>query len=463
MAKAIIRILDSVHCKANKEAREKILACLAYKEVQGKRGRYGQREEYVVKQHLITGRIGTGGTLLTGLLPRVKAYCKSKGKKIVIRGKENLEKFPPDFPPALEGIDFRPDQVKALEAVKKHNRGKIVFPTGSGKTLIALGIYSMFKDARCLFLCHTTDLASQAKEEAERFFSNVVAIGGKYKRPPWKAIANKKSIFLISTIQSFVKYDPNDYSTYFDIVIVDEVHHVNSLQSQYGKVLQLLLAPRKYGLTGTEPSSEREFLVNEGLFGEKIASLEYEEGQAAGIIADVNINLIAVPFDKNIKVRCSTYKDYYKYAIVQNRRRNLLLAHAIDKREITLVIVERVEHGRRIAKTIERRTGLKCPFVHGDTKGDNRDVVKRKLIKGKLKVAVASRVWKEGINIPALDHIINAVGMKEEKAVLQTLGRGLRTTDSKKSVRLTDFLDPYRYLAEHSILRLQVYSTKGWL
>jgi len=53
--------------------------------------------------------------------------------------------------------------------------------------------------------------------------------------------------------------------------------------------------------------------------------------------------------------------------------------------------------------------------------------------------------------------------MKERKKVIQSMGRGLRTYPGKDEILLIDFLDPYRYIAEHSILRVQVYNEMGWL
>ena len=76
---------------------------------------------------------------------------------------------------------------------------------------------------------------------------------------------------------------------------------------------------------------------------------------------------------------------------------------------------------------------------------------------------IASAIWNEGVNIPSLNHIINAVGGKARISVEQIPGRGLRTSKGKTTVRITDFLDPYRYLAEHTVRRLQIYVELGWI
>ena len=465
MKKPVVRILDTVHCRANKEARKLILPALAYKSVAWKRGAFGRRSEKTVKQHLITGRQGTTGLFLTGLLPRIKKHCRKRGHRVKFIGRQ--ERIRPVKPAKLKGIVFRPDQLKALRTAAKKARGRIIFPTGSGKTLIALGIISMFDKINSLFLCHTTDLLNQSAEEAKRFFKNVVIVGGGNK-VEWKRIEQSKGVIVIATIQSFVKYPALCYGDFFDLVIVDEVHHANAKKSQYGKVIQSLLAPRRYGLTATTPTKDVQSLTNEGFFGEVIAQLTEKEGQEAGIIANVDINLVPVPYNTDLNQKCrGNYKNYYKYGIVQNRQRNICILKEVKQSlksgEQVLIIVEAIKHGKILKKMIKRRLHKKCDFVHGATDRQKRMEVKKLMKSGKLRLAIASRVWKEGINIPSLNHIINACGMKEEKAVIQALGRGLRTTKDKDRVKLSDFLDPYKYLAEHSILRIQVYAKKGWL
>ena len=69
----------------------------------------------------------------------------------------------------------------------------------------------------------------------------------------------------------------------------------------------------------------------------------------------------------------------------------------------------------------------------------------------------------EGITMQNLNVVIYAAAYKEKKRVLQALGRGLGVTESKDKVTLVDFLDPYKYLAEHSVARQGVYIKEGWM
>ena len=106
---------------------------------------------------------------------------------------------------------------------------------------------------------------------------------------------------------------------------------------------------------------------------------------------------------------------------------------------------------------------IEIPFVHGGTDRLIRLKTKEYLEAKKLKIVICSRVWREGINIPSLNCIINGCGYKEEKGIIQAIGRGLRITKNKKTVILIDFLDPYPYLAEHAIARVQTYIKQKWM
>ncbi len=463
MDKPTIKILDAIHCRANKYARPIIKNCLQYKKSTYAPAKNGfGREQQIKRQYLITGRKGTSGQFLTGLLPKVLRYARRKGHKITVKGRENIFRIRPNGRPYLDGITFRKDQLHALRRIKITQRGRVVFPTGSGKTIIALGIMSMFTHCRILFLCHTKDLIEQTKEELDTYgFDNYFIIGGGRKKE-FDTILDHDTVIVLATIQTLSKY-ADIFSAFFDLTIVDEMHHVNDKNSQYGKLMLNNLSPRRYGLTGTLPTNQYQQLINEGIFGPVIAEMAVEEGVEKGILAMPKVNLVSVPYDVSINKRSKNrYANFYEYGIVKNRKRNQALVNEVKKGEITLIIIERTDHGE-ILRRMFQKAGTKVPFVHGGTGRDTRYKIRDRMKKGRVKVAICSKVWKEGINIPSLNHIIIAHGMKEEKMVLQAAGRGLRISKGKTEIKITDFLDPYRYLAEHTIARIQVYKSKGWL
>jgi superfamily II DNA or RNA helicase len=454
-----IIILDSVHCKANPSAKKLIEPLFTSKQ------EIWDRWNHVPSFKTVSTFLPKN-LFLTGMLPAVRAYCRKQGIEIEVKGEE--EKIRPDtMAPVLPDITFRPDQLKAIRRGCRKGRGLIVFPTGTGKTIIALGLFLCFKSAARLFLCHTNDLYTQTLDELNRFkFKNVFAFSSKSN---WNEIRKTKNPIVVAKIQSFAKADPKNYSDFIDMTIVDEVHHVNSIDSQYGKILQSMISPLRIGFSATlHPKGSEKALITEGFFGPIIAKMNNEKGIEIGIIATAKIQLEAVPYELEVKKKSKNkFTLTYEHGIVLNRTRNKIITElskaSYNESGVVLIIVEAIKHGKIIQRDLRRLIKMEVPFVHGEMKPAARKQFKEQMKNSKQRIVICSRVWKEGINIPSITHIINAAGMKDEKGVIQALGRGLRTAQNKNELLLTDFLDPYRYLAEHAIARIQIYKREGWL
>lgn len=457
--RAKILIIDSIQCEANVEARGLIAPLLFYRAKIYKQNHFGGGKWEFREQHLISGRPGTRGKFLTGFLPKIK---KAFRNKIEIIG--TLERITPDkLTPSLKGITFRPDQLSAIKRMRINRRGLVIYPTGSGKTIICFGFLSMYSSRKILFLCHTIDLINQASEELKKFEIEHDILGGGNKIDD--SFFEKKSCLLLATIQSFSKLKMKQYSAFFDIVIVDEVHNALSADIRYSKILQKLLAPVKIGLTATLPDDNLKKLMAEGLFGPVIAELTNQEGNKIGIIAKAKVNLVATKMPESL-INEKTYQSIYKKGIIENKYRNeeiiKISLESIQNNEQVLVIVDKIRHGYILQIMFEEKN-INCPFVQGIENSDFRSRIKQDLKSKKIMVAIATRVWKEGINIPSLNHIILASGGKDEKSIRQAMGRGLRISAGKTEIHLTDFMDGGRYLAEHSIERFRVYRDLGWI
>ena len=367
----IILLDDNVNCKADREAIQKILPLLKYKTVGWRKGPYGRMIKTTRTAYYVDRR---SGIFLSGFLPRIKTYFKEK--KIKCTYDNAAEKFAAVSKPKLTGITFRKDQIKAIAAIKKNQRGVIKAPPGSGKTVVALGAMSMYPNAKMLFLCHTVELLNQTYEEVKRFgFEKVGLIGDGHK-------ANiKDANIIIALIQSFVKADPKVYADYFNLIFIDECHHCNSRDGQYAKVLQRSIAEIRIGFTATLPEGTDKNLAIEGLLGQVISELTIEEGIKKGIIAKPILNFISVPKKASLS-SIDSYQKIYRKGIVENRIRNILLVKEAKKSvadgNTVLIMIKELEHGEQIKK-IAKLLGLKVVFVHGSDTNSIRGVVKNRL------------------------------------------------------------------------------------
>jgi superfamily II DNA or RNA helicase len=430
-----------------------LLPILSYKTSVWIQGPFRRREK-VVDKFVIDKQ----GRFLTGHIPSIINFCEENNQPLEIKwGFETLSYNLPSLP----GITLHNYQNEAIIKSLKKGRGILHSPTASGKTVIGGALISCFPTENILFIIHTKDLLSQTLEEFEKWFPNQVGIIGTGKLEPNR--------ITVGMIQSLNRLGPTEFDKIPNIIIVDETHHVGKFGGSYAKVLERFTnAPNRFGLTATLGYLPEAKLASEGHIGPVIAEVEMKTLIEEGFLAKPKLKLIKIP--RNPKYReINKYSDLYKAAIVENKVRNKIILECtkefLKKGLSSLILTVRIEHGHLLEEMAnEYFPELKLKYVHGGSEDEDREAVRRGLISGEIKVAVATTIFNEGVNIPSLGAVINASGGKSEIAILQKIGRGLRVTDKKKEIYLVDFFDPsHRFLIEHFGERLTLYFDCGWL
>lgn len=459
-----IRFLDPVYSECSDIHRVK--ECLKYDSVYWKPGPF-KKTRVSQQAYLCTHRKGIDkGLFLTGLAPRIMDYCRRNDIPVSI---DPPLEFPPFQEPTLPGISLRSDQTKLIDDVKKNKRGIIVSPTGSGKTVLAGALISMLPRSRAVFVVHTKSLFRQTVEEFSGWFGRIGVIGDEEFHP------DKINVVMAQTARSILAGDDKwlidqlaDVLGDADILIIDEAHHLGNEEGHYSGIMKNCLAPIRVGFTATPLKSSKPGLVCEGYLGPEIGRFGMDEGIEKGIIAKPRVKLIPVPINVSIAEK-RRYKDLYVVGIILNKQRNRLIAKEVADQtkagKSVLVMIQDVEHGQgeQIMEIAKEVYGIDMKFVQGSTEGDIREKIKKELESKETMAVISTSVWREGINIRSLNTVINGCGGKAEIMTLQAIGRGLRTTEDKKSLLIVDFLDPYQYLAQHTIQRLKIYVDNGWL
>jgi len=446
---------NPVYSRVDKEVINLIRPCLFYKKVYWRQGQY-KKERADYKKYVISNR----GRFLSGFIPRVLDYCYRNTIIATYLGFPYKAKF---FNPHLKRIEFRDDQLDLISNAIKEGRGIIKAPTGSGKTIIMLGILSGYNNPKpkVLILCHTLTLVKQLIGELVKY--NFVPVreitGGSIETTPCP--------ITVATMQSFIKQDLPKWRKFFDIVIVDECHHVSSFSGTYAKILTNIYAPVRFGFTATLPTNDEAKMALEGHIGKVIGELTIQEAAELNILAKPKIKFIKVPFSQQIK-DLKRYADVYQFGIVENKARNRLILKTVkgflSQGKTILIHVIKIEHGKILKEMGKLLYNINMEFVQGSTEGEARDEIRKLFNQKKIKCVVTTAVWKEGVDIPSLDVIVNACGGKSEVQTLQTIGRGLRKTKDKDKVIIVDFLDlSHYYLTNHLAERLGLYSDLGWL
>lgn len=142
-----------------------------------------------------------------------------------------------------------------------------------------------------------------------------------------------------------------------------------------------------------------------------------------------------------------TYQEAYDKYIVNNEERNWLISalvkEAYKRGMYTIVLVERLKHLEKLSKRLE---DVPHKIVAGTFKGkgismETRLKSQKKFEKGKIRVILANKVFKKGVDLKRLDFIINATGRKSKEDAIQIFGRGLRTHVDKDGLICIDIND----------------------
>jgi superfamily II DNA or RNA helicase len=153
------------------------------------------------------------------------------------------------------------------------------------------------------------------------------------------------------------------------------------------------------------------------------------------------------------------YADAYKSMIVEHEQRNKIIIDYANKSEgVVLILVNQLEQGRLL------RDGIyKSVFVHGSDSTEYRQDVLKAMRHATTGVCIASPIFDEGIDVPAVDTVILAGGGKGHVKLLQRIGRGLRQKAEHNELIVIDFMDDTnKHLLRHSQNRIRIYEQEGF-
>jgi len=423
---------------------------------------YWRKKQYSKEQcFYLSSLVDSKGIFLRGLLPRAIEYLKNENIpfEVIGGGPEKFLEY--RIPSELSGLQARDYQIDAVEKIFYHKRGVIVVVTGGGKTFIAaLAIKSIVGyRPKVLFLCNTIGLLRQTTTKFKEYgINNICSIG-----------EGKKEItadVVVSTIQSFARLDVESLKDHFDMIIVDEAHHVRMFDGVWTKVLSGLNALYRIGLTATPPLNEEGVLCLEGHIGPIISEMMHPEAISRKIIVNVFLNLIKIPYNNDI-AQLKNYKDVYRQGIVEDYLYNKIVVEEVKRLSdiglTSLIYVSQINHLLKIQALLNRYEIPSSP-VYGNVSGEEREKIRISLHRKEIMAVVATTAWKEGIDIPSLNNISLAAQGKDEIALLQNIGRGVRRDEGKTELILTDFFNPSQYyLVKHFGERLSLYFERGWI
>lgn len=273
----------------------------------------------------------------------------------------------------------------------------------------------------------------------------------------------------ISTWQSAYKLNEKWFAN-FDVIICDEAH-LATAQSIRGLMEKLKKCKYRFGLTGTLDDSKTHKLILEGLFGSVVKVTSTNELISKKTLADLDIKCIILkhPVEATEKLQRVSYQSEIEYLIECEARNKFISNLALSLKGNTLVLYQYVaNHGQILFNTINTLSGEEKKniyFIHGGVEAEERDTLRAIVDSQTDSIIVASLgTFSTGINIKNIHNIIFSSPSKSKIRVLQSIGRGLRVSDTKTECVLFDISDDLRYddnqfnyTLKHFMERLKIY------
>ena len=426
----------------------------------------------------------------TGLVPHILELTKDDVDLIDERPIRQLELTQPT-------VELRDYQLQAIQqsfqnVIVDHvwwPRGIENVATGGGKTETAVAMVQMAR-VPTLFLVDQRDLVVQARARFEKYGietgtieggtvvgSREVVVATVQGLMAWSNRTRKKTekkertweeLRRLRERKAEMKEELLGYLQTVEMLILDEAHMIGEDKKKPGQgnflhraLMHMPNAYMRFGLTATP--FMRDACSNwllEGAIGRKLHTVTSRELIESDQLADPEVFIhkgpkMGVPTDCGFNLE-------YQLGVEGADWRNQKIVDLIRTEEgPTLVLVSTLSHGLTIQRMC-REQGLEVEFMSGQTPIKRRTEVWQQLRDESLRAVIACRIADKGLDVENIRTLINASGGKSAWQLIQRLGRALRRTATKLTVRVHDFYDQATpNLRRHSNKRRSTYIQQG--
>lgn len=414
----------------------------------------------------------------TGCLSSVISVLENKGIKYKLVDNRIFDK--PSSMSQWLGYDLYPYQEKIVDIALDKKHGMIKVATGGGKSLILSRMVYEYNLPTVIYVV-SLDLLEQMRSTLEMCLGIPIGMVGAgicdiqkiTVCSAWTAgriysKGNKKDDVKEEDV-SEDKWDPSNSqkSSIKEMIESAKLIMLDEAQFAAASSIRAILnnsksASYRYGLSGTPWRSGGDDLLLEAAFGENICDLKATELIHKGYLVAPKIAFRDVlPPRKKLPRKWGDVKKNY---IIENEERNeMLIKNVVRLLEIgrkPLVMFREHKHGRILKSLLP--SDISYRYVTGNSSKEERDLIRDEFKAGQVDLILASTVYDQGIDLPALDALVLAGGGKSTAKALQRIGRVIRGNPNggKKDALVVETYDQSHYVKKHSIMRYQIYKTE---
>jgi superfamily II DNA or RNA helicase len=364
-------------------------------------------------------------------------------------------KWPKAHPAAGEPIMLRDYQVEIINNFLANPQCIQEVATGAGKTIMTAALSNAVAPyGRSIVIVPNKSLVTQTEadyinmqQDVGVYFGDRKEYGRQHTICTWQSLNN----LLKNTKAGVGDCTIGEFLEDVVCVIVDEVHmaKADALKTLLTGVMSHI--PIRWGLTGTIPKEEYEFMSIKCAIGEVVGSLKAATLQEAGHLAQCHVNIVQLADH----VEYNNYQSELKYLLETAGRLDYMaqLVQGIRESGNTLILVDRVAAGQALTERIKDAV-----FISGATKATDRQDEYNEVATAHGKVIVATYgVAAVGINIPRIFNLVLVEPGKSFVRVIQSIGRGIRKAEDKDFVQIWDLTSTCKFAKRHLTKRKAFY------
>lgn len=364
--------------------------------------------------------------------------------------------WPKGHPVEGQPIILRDYQVEIINNFLSNPQSLQEIATGAGKTLVTAALSSITEQyGRSIVIVPNKSLVTQTEEDYVNlgldvgvFYGDRKEFGHTHTICTWQSL----NILLKNTKNQVAPISIGEFLEGVNCVIVDEVHMAKADALKTLLTGPMATIPIRWGLTGTIPKEDYEFMSLLVSLGEVVGKKSASELQEAGVLANCEVNVVQLVDHGDY----GNYQSELKYLLTNEKRLDYLstLVGKIGEEGNVLVLVDRVEAGKELVK----RLGDKAVFISGATKATDRKEHYDEVANVDNKIIVATYgVAAVGINIPRIFNLVLIEPGKSFVRVIQSIGRGIRKAQDKDFVKIWDITSTCKYAKRHLTKRKNFY------
>ncbi len=471
MKKATIKVRDEVNCSIkglDLDMRKKLVHEFEY-EIPGAKFMPAYR---LGRWNGMVSFFNLGGSTYINLLPDILPIMIADGWEVDVDDARDYQsdfeltevdkdtyshvKWPKKHPIAGEPIVLRDYQIDVVNNFLKNPQCIQEVATGAGKTLVTAALSERVQEyGRSILIVPNKSLVVQTEEDYINmgldvgvFYGNKRDYGKQHTICTWQSLNN----MMKDTKSGKAEVTIGEFLEGVVCVMVDEVHSAKANALKTILTGPMAHIPLRWGLTGTVPKEKFEFQSLHIGLGNVINKVSAKELQDKGVLAQCQVNIVQL-MDH---AEHSNYQSELKYLLTDDKRLDALvdIISNANKTGNTLVLVDRVESGKELAK----RLGDGAVFVSGATKSEDRKEHYDEVADTDNKIIVATYgVAAVGINIPRIFNLMLLESGKSFVRVIQSIGRGVRKAKDKDFVQIWDITSSCKFAKRHLTKRKKFY------